>query len=82
MLANFGNAPLSVSPGDRIAQLVFAQVPSVCLVAVDELTATERGTGGFGSSGHTPIESTPQKQPFYCRNIPGSIEEKRSGASD
>ena len=82
VLANFGNAPFSVSPGDRIAQLVFVQVPSVCLVAVDELTATERGTGGFGSSGHTPIESTPQKQPFYCRNIPGSIEEKRSGASD
>jgi dUTP pyrophosphatase len=82
VLANFGNAPFSVSPGDRIAQLVFVQVPNVCLVAVDELTATERGAGGFGSSGNTVIDSTPQKHPSYCRNILGSIGKKRSGASD
>src|SRR5664280_1509588 len=51
VLANFGTTPFSVFPGDRIAQLVFMQVPSVCLVAVDEMGPTERGTGGFGSSG-------------------------------
>jgi len=51
VLANLGDAPFSVFPGDRIAQLVFMEVPNVCLVAVDEMTPTERGAGGFGSSG-------------------------------
>jgi dUTP pyrophosphatase len=51
VLANFGDSPISVFPGDRIAQLVFIEVPSVCLVAVDEIAPTERGAGGFGSSG-------------------------------
>ncbi|MCX6084781.1 MAG: dUTP diphosphatase [Caldiserica bacterium] len=82
VLANFGDAPCSVFPGDHIAQLVFIQVPNVCLVAVDELAPTERGAGGFGSSGNTPIESTPQKHPSYCRNILGDIERTSSGASD
>jgi len=51
VLANFGDSPFSVFPGDRIAQLVFIEVPNVCLVAVDEIAPTERGAGGFGSSG-------------------------------
>jgi len=55
VLANFGGAPFSVFPGDRIAQLVFIKVPNVCLVAVDELAPTERGGGGFGSSGNAPL---------------------------
>jgi dUTP diphosphatase len=41
-----------VEPGMRIAQLVILPVPPVQLVEVDELPDTERGTGGFGSSGH------------------------------
>jgi dUTP pyrophosphatase len=41
-----------VEPGMRIAQLVVVPVPHVELSEVDELPATERGTGGFGSSGH------------------------------
>ena len=57
VLANFGAGPFSVLPGDRIAQLVFMQVPTVCLVAVDEVAPTERGTGGFGSSGNTSLEN-------------------------
>jgi dUTP pyrophosphatase len=40
-----------VEPGMRIAQLVILQVPSVELVEVDELPASERGADGFGSSG-------------------------------
>ncbi len=51
VLANFGSEPFVVSPGDRIAQLVFMEVPSVRLVIVDKLSATERGSNGFGSSG-------------------------------
>ena len=41
-----------VEPGMRIAQLVLLQIPGVDPVVVDELPASERGGGGFGSSGH------------------------------
>ena len=43
--------PIVIERGERIAQLVIQQVPVVHLVEVDELDATDRGTGGFGSSG-------------------------------
>lgn len=42
-------APYQV--GDKIGQLVFVKVPEVNVVQVDELTETERGEGGFGSTG-------------------------------
>jgi dUTP pyrophosphatase len=44
-------ATFVVEPGMRIAQLVVLPVPPVELVQVDELPASERGEGGFGSSG-------------------------------
>ena len=40
-----------VKRGDRIAQLVFAAVPQPDVYEVDELEETERGAGGFGSTG-------------------------------
>ena len=40
-----------IRKGDRIAQGVIAQVPMVLFEVVDELDETERGSGGFGSSG-------------------------------
>ena len=40
-----------VEKGDRIAQLVIMEVPSVSLQPADTLTDTDRGDGGFGSSG-------------------------------
>ena len=43
--------PIVIHKGDRIAQLVIQQVPVVSLVEVEELDETDRGTGGFGSSG-------------------------------
>ncbi len=45
------NESFSISRGDRIAQIVFAPVPETKLVEVDELSETDRGDGGFGSSG-------------------------------
>jgi dUTP pyrophosphatase len=51
ILANLGGAPFAVSRGDRIAQLVVAPVSRVEIVAVEELGATARGEGGFGSTG-------------------------------
>ena len=54
LLVNLGDAAYSIAPGDRVAQLVVAEVARVEVRAVDEaemLGATERGSGGFGSSG-------------------------------
>lgn len=45
------NTPIQIRKGDRIAQLVIQSVPTVRLVEVEELDATDRGSGGFGSSG-------------------------------
>lgn len=50
-LINWGTEPFTVNDGDRIAQLVVARCEKVEFVVVDELTETERGTGGFGSTG-------------------------------
>ena len=44
-------ASSSRAVADRIAQLVIQQVPVVSLVEVEQLDKTDRGTGGFGSSG-------------------------------
>jgi dUTP pyrophosphatase len=41
----------AVEPGDRIAQLVLVRIEAPAVLEVDELTASERGAGGFGSSG-------------------------------
>jgi dUTP pyrophosphatase len=40
-----------VEPGMRIAQLVVVELPQVELLEVEELPASDRGTGGLGSSG-------------------------------
>ena len=50
---NRGAASFTVSPGDRIAQMVFVPVVQVAFEVVEDFSATARGTGGFGSSGHS-----------------------------
>ena len=50
-LINLGSTPVSVTRGMRIAQLVFQRVEAVELREVAELPASERGDGGFGSTG-------------------------------
>ena len=51
VLFNFGQEDFEVSIGDRIAQLILEQISMVPAVKVEELTETERGAGGFGSTG-------------------------------
>lgn len=51
ILINTGSADFVVARGMRIAQLVVAPVRQALLVEVDRLGATERGAGGFGSTG-------------------------------
>jgi len=51
ILVNLGTAPVTVRRGDKIAQLVIAPVTRAAFTARDELGSTERGDGGFGSTG-------------------------------
>src|SRR5210317_779668 len=51
VLFNFGKEDFHVEIGDRIAQLILEQISMVPAVQVEELTETERGAGGFGSTG-------------------------------
>lgn len=51
ILANFGDGPFRVEDGDRIAQLVVAPVVRGSFVRASSLPGTERGAGGFGSTG-------------------------------
>lgn len=50
-LCNLSDEAYTIRPMDRIAQLVIAPVPPVEYVWADSLSDTERGDGGFGSSG-------------------------------
>lgn len=50
-LHNHTNTPQSVEPGERVAQIVFAPVYQAQFCLVDALQETQRGTGGFGSTG-------------------------------
>jgi dUTP pyrophosphatase len=51
LLINHGDAPFSIRRGERIAQMVVGAVVRAELVPVDKLAATDRGSGGFGSTG-------------------------------
>jgi dUTP pyrophosphatase len=51
LLINHGDAEVSFARGDRIAQLTIVPVPSIEWTEVESLDVTERGDGGFGSTG-------------------------------
>jgi dUTP pyrophosphatase len=51
LLVNISDAPVTVVPLERIAQLVIAPVARAELVLADKLDSTARGTGGLGSTG-------------------------------
>ena len=48
---NRGSAAFTVEPGERVAQLVFVPVVQAAFELVDEFVETDRGAGGFGSTG-------------------------------
>jgi dUTP pyrophosphatase len=52
ILVNFGDETFIVRRGDRIAQLVVAPVTRFALREAETLPPTDRGAGGFGSTGH------------------------------
>ena len=51
ILANFGDADFTVKKGDKIAQAVIAPVTQPEIVETDTIDETDRGAGGFGSTG-------------------------------
>jgi dUTP pyrophosphatase len=50
---NRGSSTFTINPGDRIAQMVMVPVAQVEFDVVEDFSATKRGGGGFGSSGHS-----------------------------
>lgn len=51
ILVNLSKEEIEIAPGERIAQLVVAQYQKISWQAVESLDQSERGTGGFGSTG-------------------------------
>ena len=51
ILINLSNETVTIEPGERIAQLIFSPVIQVFLNETKELSQTDRGSGGFGSTG-------------------------------
>jgi dUTP pyrophosphatase len=51
LLINHGDVPFTIRRGERIAQMVIAPVTRAELAAVAKLSPTDRGSGGFGSTG-------------------------------
>jgi len=58
LLFNLSSESFTVNPGDRIAQLICEHYETPPIKVVDELDSTERGEGGFGSTG-VSLEQTP-----------------------
>jgi dUTP pyrophosphatase len=50
-LLNTGAMPVTIEVGDRIAQILFQEVPKFKLIEITDLSETDRNSGGFGSSG-------------------------------
>ena len=51
ILYNLGKEPFTIKRGDRIAQMVICKLPEIELQEVTALSESDRGTGGFGSTG-------------------------------
>ena len=51
VVTNHGDSPYTIHSGDRVAQLIVTPYYAPKVIEVNELDATDRGAGGFGSSG-------------------------------
>lgn len=51
IMINQGQVPFTISRGDRVAQMVFVQLPTIQLLENDDLNPTKRDRGGFGHTG-------------------------------
>ena len=60
LLNTDAHEPYTVAAGDRIAQLVILPVSRARFIAVERLPGSDRGEGGFGSTGYSGSEPAPQ----------------------
>ncbi len=72
ILINLGSQPVVIRRGDRIAQMVLAPVTRAVLVTTASLDITDRGAGGFGSTGFAVSTKS---------NVPGSKTKASAGAN-
>eukprot|EP00741_Cyanophora_paradoxa_P005917 tig00000949_g5735.t1 len=67
VLFNHSDKPFEVKKGDRVAQLILERISTPDVVEVDDLDSTERGAGGYGSTGIKAkigdVPSSPAKVP-------------------
>lgn len=59
LLINHGDESYTFEPGERIAQLVISPVPRVEIVEVEDTVTSDRGEGGFGSTGKSMFTAPP-----------------------
>lgn len=81
LLVNLGKKKFVIARGERIAQLVIAPVTHARLDVVATLSATLRGSGGFGSTGVTPARTTthpPGKKPLSDKPARKTPRQKQS----
>ncbi len=70
ILINLGTKPFEIRRGERIAQLIVSPCTQVALVAATKLSSTERGAGGFGSTGKAPPAAKSKAAPKIKKTIP------------
>lgn len=82
MLINLGSEPFMIRRGDRIAQLVIAQVTRAKLAATLVLSKTKRGAGGFGSTGTSTIadEKLKSKKTKKKKGVPSKSASRERGS--
>ena len=73
ILFNHGEDEFKVTKGDRVAQLILEKIITPPVVEVEDLDATERGAGGYGSTGVALKEAAPGE---------GAAAEKKSKTSE
>jgi dUTP pyrophosphatase len=79
VLANLGHAPFEIRRGERIAQLVVGPVAAAVLVELEELSESERGAGGFGSTGREmPVQTASKKRKGASKTGPSKTTAQKT----
>lgn len=79
ILANLGGAPFEIRRGERIAQLVVAPVVRAVLVEVEALADSERGAGGFGSTGKASVTDDSASAEKVAAKARPAVKSRTSG---
>jgi dUTP pyrophosphatase len=78
ILFNHSETNFTVSKGDRIAQLIIEKIEYVDVVHVRDLSSTDRGTNGFGSTGYKNEDVNSTEWQAYCLFAEGINEDSKN----